>query len=217
LTLPTRYLSAANRWFSLVIASALNQLLQEPEPDENMPVLAILDEFYQLGKIDVLRDAMSLAAGYGLQIFPVLQDLNQLSENYGEHGYGTFLANSAAQLYFAPRENVTAKHLSELSGEKEVSVPSPSLGEPSQPDKTGISMSWSHQVVPEQRPHDAMRLPDDEFFLFRRGRLVIRDRRHYYCQPPPEVKNWDSVKHPRGPTCSEFHGLYDPDPYYRPR
>jgi type IV secretion system protein VirD4 len=207
LSLPTRYLSATNKWFRLVVASALNALLQEPEPGEDTPVLAILDEFYQLGKMEILRDAMSLAAGYGLQLFPVLQDITQLQEHYGKEGYNTFLANSAAQLYFAPHENVTAKHLSDLSGEKEVVFPAHSQREAKE-GETGISVSWSRQVVPEQRPHDALRLPPDKFFLFRRGELVIRDRRPYYCKT--------AGQHRRDNSCSEFHGMYDPDPYYRP-
>jgi len=82
---------------------------------------------------------------------------------------------------------------------------------------TSISVSSDFQVVPELRRHDAMRLPQDQFLCFRNGRFTIYERKPYYSVPPPGAKNWDSVKHPRGPTCSEFHGLYDPDPYYRPR
>jgi len=206
LTLPTRYLGAAGKWFRLVVASALNALLQEPKDGEDVPVLAVLDEFAQLGELTIIKDAMALAAGYGLQLFPVLQDLNQL-KTYGEHVWPTFLANSAVQMYFAPRENTTADYLSKMSGEKEVSVPSESLGEASGPGKTGgpgksgASVSWKHEVVPEQRLHDVLRLPNNEFFLFRQGQLVIRTRAPYF----------DETRFP------EFKGLYDPDPYYRPR
>jgi type IV secretion system protein VirD4 len=201
LVLPTRYLVTSAKWFRLVLASALTELLQEPEEDEDVPVLAVIDECYQLGTLNILRDAMSLAAGYGLQLLCVFQDLNQIRERYGET-FQTFLANSDVQLYFAPRETTSAEYLSKLSGEEEVRVRSESLREISQQEAqggySGINLSWSRITKPLLRPHEVMMVPGDEFLMFADGKMS-RFRRQDYRKTP------------------DLEGLYNPDPYHRAR
>jgi type IV secretion system protein VirD4 len=76
LILPSRYLAAYTRWLRLMVVSAINDLTSTPDrPDK--PVLLVLDEFAQLGHLSAIETAMALAAGYGLQIWPILQDINQ--------------------------------------------------------------------------------------------------------------------------------------------
>jgi type IV secretion system protein VirD4 len=201
LVLPTRYLITASKWFRLVMASALNDLLREPEPDEDVPVLAIIDECYQLGTLNILRDAMSLAAGYGLQLFIVYQDLNQIRERFGET-HETLLANSDVQIYFAPRDNTTAEYISKLGGEREVRVRQESLREISQQEAeggySGVNLSWSRTPRPLLLPHEIRALPPDQFLMFADGQLM-RGVRHDYRATP------------------NLRGLYSPDPYHRPR
>jgi type IV secretion system protein VirD4 len=201
LVLPTRYLITASKWFRVVFASALYELLQEPEPGEDVPVLAIVDEAYQLGTLNILRDAMALAAGYGLQLFCVWQDINQIKERYGDT-YETMLANSDVQLYFAPRETTSAKFLSELSGLREVRVRQEALREISQQEAqggfSGVNLSWSRTKEPLLHPHETMRLPGDEFLMFADGQMLRCKRRDYRA-------------------TKDLQGLYSPDPYHRPR
>jgi type IV secretion system protein VirD4 len=108
-----------------VVAAALDDLLRENPP--GVPVLVILDEFYQLGRLKVIQNAMSLARGYGLQLWPILQDLTQLQEHY-EKSWETFLGNAAIRMFFAPREFTTAEYVSKLCGETTVTVKSKSEG-----------------------------------------------------------------------------------------
>jgi hypothetical protein len=94
------------------------------------------------------------------------------------------------------------KTISKLSGEKELRVPSESLN-PGPPNSTepALSVSWNRQVVPELRLHDVLRLPRDKFLCFNAGHVSMFSRASYF----------DEKRYP------EFKGLYDPDPYYRPR
>ncbi|SMP82292.1 Type IV secretory system Conjugative DNA transfer [Novosphingobium panipatense] len=39
------------------------------------PVLFLLDEFAALGRLEPVERAMGLMAGYGLQLWPILQDI----------------------------------------------------------------------------------------------------------------------------------------------
>ena len=94
-------------------------------------MLAILDEFAQLGHLKAIENAMGLAAGYGLQLWPILQDLTQLKRDYGE-SWETFLANAGIQQFFAPRENTTAEYVSKLCGQTTVTTTSESCRQSSE-------------------------------------------------------------------------------------
>jgi type IV secretion system protein VirD4 len=208
LTLPTQYIGAAGKWFRLIVGSALKALLREPEPGDDVDILGILDEFSNaVGRLSIVESAMSLAAGYGLQLLPVLQDLNQIRTHYPD-SWESFLGNSAVQIYYAPRDHMTADYISKLSGEEEIQVPSVTMGDPSgQPGSSGVSQSWGRMMVPVQRVMDALRLPNDKFFCFHAGEIIVYPRKHYHCE--------SEGPHAPNANCSEFHGMYDPDPYYR--
>lgn len=201
LTLPTRYLATCSKWFRLVVASALDDLLRE---ESGLPVLVILDEFYQLQRLKVIQNAMSLARGYGLQLWPILQDLTQLQEWY-EKSWETFLGNAGIRQFFAPRENTTAEYVSKLCGETTVTVSSSSrnrseqdrwLGGPPATINEGTSTSQTQRRV--ILPQEACQLPDDQFLMFadRGSKAVIRGYRLPYWEIP------------------ELQGKYSPDPYH---
>ena len=57
--------------------------LQEPPERPEGAVLFLLDEFAALGRLEAVERAMGLMAGYGLQLWPILQDLSQLRALYG--------------------------------------------------------------------------------------------------------------------------------------
>src|ERR1035438_2592583 len=85
----------------------------------------ILDEFAQLGRLKVIENAMALARGYGVQVMPVLQDLNQLKGLYGE-SYQTFLA-SGCRIFFGAQDKFTSEYISQMCGETEVRTVSKNL------------------------------------------------------------------------------------------
>jgi type IV secretion system protein VirD4 len=201
LILPTRYLATCSKWFRLVVASALDDLLRE---ETGIPVLVILDEFYQLGQLKVIQNAMSLARGYGLKLWPILQDLGQLREHYSE-SWETFLGNAGIRQFFAPRENTTAEYVSKLCGETTITVTSESQGKSrnsGRPLELGKNEGTSTSVTQRRLflPQEVCQLPDDEFLLFadRGNKHVIKGWRLPYWEIP------------------EFQGKYSPDPYHKP-
>jgi type IV secretion system protein VirD4 len=203
LTLPTRYLGSCGKWFRLIIASALNDLLRED--DKDVPVLMILDEFYQLGRLKIIQNAMGLAAGYGVQLWPVLQDLTQLKENYQE-SWETFLGNAGIVQYFAPREWTTSEYVSQMCGETTIHTTSRSSGTSKNSgrgffdDTTGESDGTSTNVAQRRLklPQEVRQLGDNEFLLFAEGtKNVTTGYRIPYYEIP------------------EFAGLYSPDPYHK--
>src|SRR6202041_2204901 len=63
LILPGRYLKTCSRWFRLIVASALNELMEE-QKQRGLSVLFMLDEFAQLGPLKAIEDAFGIARDY---------------------------------------------------------------------------------------------------------------------------------------------------------
>ena len=62
-------------------------------------MLFLLDEFGALGRLEAVERAMGLMACYGLQLWPILQDMSQLSDLYGARA-STFVVNAGVQQVF---------------------------------------------------------------------------------------------------------------------
>jgi type IV secretion system protein VirD4 len=199
LVLPTKYLATCGKWFRLVIAAAMADLLREDRG--RFPVLALLDEFAQLGALKVMADIMGIGRGYNVQIWPVLQDLSQLEELYPKK-WQTFLGNSGAQIFFAPRDLKTAEYMSQKCGETEVMAESRSVGEMAfgpRDQVEHISVNTSYGPAPRKYllPHEAAELPGDEMLVFGENLAgVIRAGRKPYWRMP------------------ECRGKFAPDPYH---
>jgi type IV secretion system protein VirD4 len=73
LVLPPDRLGTHSRWLRLLVAHAIGALARSTaRPDK--PVLLLLDEFAALGRLEPLEQAFGLMAGYGLQLWPILQE-----------------------------------------------------------------------------------------------------------------------------------------------
>lgn len=81
-------------------------------------LLAMLDEFPSLGKLEVLQESLAFVAGYGIKCYLICQDINQLKSR--ETGYGhdeSLTSNCHIQNAYPPNRVETAEHLSRLTGQ----------------------------------------------------------------------------------------------------
>lgn len=114
LVLPAARMGTHNRWLRLMISSALLAL----ERDQTIPehrVMVVLEEFAQLGYLRHLEAAVALMAGYGVLIWTILQDLNQLVANYRD-SWETFVGNAGVLQAFGNADGRTLKYLSDRLG-----------------------------------------------------------------------------------------------------
>lgn len=199
LVLPVRYLASCGKWFRLVLASALDALLTE-EPGR--PVLCVLDECAQLGKLSVIENTLGLAAGMGVQLWPVLQDLTQLKELYPER-WESFLGCAGVQMFFAPRENTSANYISELCGETTITLQSESTGKSK--DTLGIKTGSTEGQSTNLHQRRAMlaqeirQLSENDFIMFHDGlpgKFILAKR-----------KPWWRI--------DECKDIASPDPYHK--
>lgn len=149
LILPAERMRTHSVWLRLVIVSALRALYKPG----GIRTLFMLDEFAQLGHLAPIEDAFGLVRGYGVQLWPVLQDLNQLKALYKDR-WETFVGNAGVVQGFAPNDLTTAEWMSRRAGDTTVAAAGfnrgdaqTSAGQGSMSQSTGLSFSQARRPL----------------------------------------------------------------------
>lgn len=119
--LPARFLPTHARFLRLVLNLILYRMEAQglDQPKCGHPVLMILDEFAAIGRMEAIEKAAGLMAGYGVKLWPFLQDLGQLKRHYKE-SWETFLGNAGMLQFFANSDMTTLEWISKRLGQCEV-------------------------------------------------------------------------------------------------
>jgi type IV secretion system protein VirD4 len=103
----------------VIVGTALYRL-RESHKNANCedvpPVLFLLDEFPQLGRMSIIEDYYAYAAGYGVRFLAFCQNIGQLYSVYGDAAQ-TILANSEFKCFFGGNDLDTAEFVSKHLGE----------------------------------------------------------------------------------------------------
>jgi type IV secretion system protein VirD4 len=130
---------------------------------------------------------MGLMAGYGLQLWPILQDLSQLRDLYGTRA-NTFVANAGVLQVFGVNDVETARWLSQALGKQ-------TIGYETSTHRPGDMPSSSEHVTGREllTPDEIMQLPASLQLLCLQGMPpVLAAKLRYYADP-------------------EFEGLFMPE------
>jgi type IV secretion system protein VirD4 len=120
LCLPATRLGTHGRWLRLMVGLALEAMERTgPLAEGNHPVLFCLDEFAALGHMESIEKAAGQIAGFGVKLWPVVQDLTQLKRDYRE-AWETFMGNAGLLTFFGNTDLTTLEHVSKRLGECEV-------------------------------------------------------------------------------------------------
>jgi type IV secretion system protein VirD4 len=196
LVLPPDRLDAYGRWLRLMVAQAIAAMARSTHKPPS-PVLFLLDEFAALGRLEPVERAMGLMAGYGLQLWPILQDLHQLKSTYGQRA-GTFLANAGVTQVFNVNDVDTAAWVSRALGDTTLLYETHSMGSSSKSgDWSGEGTTTSEGASTHLArralltPDEVRRLRPEASLLFLSGEAPILARKVVYHADP------------------EFRGLFD--------
>jgi type IV secretion system protein VirD4 len=155
-----------------------NLLGNLPAQDEPNQVLALLDEFTALGRLENVEKGIAYFAGYNIVLAPVIQDLSQLEEVYGKAVTETFLSTANIRIAYAQNSLQTAKYLSEELGFRTVTTRSRSRHS---------KELWSGHVTESQArrelllPHEVRELDrHKELLLVEAAPPIKADKIHYY-------------------------------------
>ena len=153
-----------------------------PKPSYKHRLLAMIDEFPALGKLEILQESLAFVAGYGIKCYLITQDIAQLKSR--ETGYGpdeTITSNCHIQTAFPPNRLDTAEHLSKLTGQTTI------IKEQLTRSRRGGQVSTTMQEVqrPLLTPDECLRMPgpqkNDGDLITTAGDLVV------YCAGFPAI------------------------------
>lgn len=131
---------------------------------------------------------MGLMAGYGVQLWPILQDVHQLRATYGQRA-GTFLSNAGVLQVFGVNDHDSARLVSDLLGQETVVFQT--MSRALDAEQTGITYGEQHTARPLLTPDEVRNMPQNIELLFLAGqRPIVAGKLAYYAD-------------------SEFRGLYD--------
>jgi type IV secretion system protein VirD4 len=134
-----------------------------PGTDESHQVLALLDEFTALGRLENVEKGIAYFAGYNIILAPVIQDISQLEEVYGQAVTETFLSTANVRIAYAQNSLKTAKYLSDELGFRTIRTKSRSRR---------VTDPWAGHVSESQAKRELM-LPHEIRELDRRKELLL--------------------------------------------
>ena len=103
-----------NRWLRLVLTAALDEMTDGMNPPP-VPVCFMLDELATLGHLQAVENAVGLAAGYGIQLVTVFQDVAQMKDLY-KGRWASFIGNAGVRALFNLDDFDTAQYWSRFIG-----------------------------------------------------------------------------------------------------
>lgn len=189
LVLPPERLRTHARWLRLMVVQTIGALARGPVGAERdgPDVLLMLDEFSALGYLEPVERAFGLMAGYGVQIWAILQDLHQLKSAYGDRA-GTFLANARVIQVFNIADIDTATWVSRSLGVTTQIYSTSGESKSQAGDKLFSTHGSSTNVNLARRdlltPDEVMRIDTGSLILLRPGANPTLARKvRYYADP----------------------------------
>lgn len=183
LVLPAEQLQNQGRWLRLMITALLRAMARDeaPAPGEagkkiikpKFDVLFLLDEFAALGHLNSIKQAFGLMRGYGLKLWPILQDLPQLQGLYKDD-WQTFIANAGAIQVFGTNDRATAEYVSKQIGTETVDTASKTYSQHGASESTGLAGR------PLMMPDEVMRIEKGQAIVLLRGLHPMVCRRIIY-------------------------------------
>lgn len=183
LVLPAEQLQNQGRWLRMMITSLLRAMARDeaPAPGEagqkitrpKYDVLFLLDEFAALGHLTSIKTAFGLMRGYGLKLWPILQDLPQLQGLYKDD-WQTFIANAGAIQVFGTNDRATAEYVSKMIGTETVDTASQTHSQAGSSENMGLTGRLM------MMPDEVMRIEKEQSLVLLRGLHPLLCRRIIY-------------------------------------
>ena len=181
LILPADMMERHTKWFRLVLSAALRALMT-PRQKGQLPVTFILEEYFLIanGGLKIIESCMAYVRGFGIQLVPVLQDLNQLQDLYPKR-WQTFLSNAGVVAHVGPPGDLTTSEwMSKRAGDttdftQNISDHSShgfnpgENGELKSSFNQGGGMSYSQTRVPFLPVHHLLNAQQGRLFLWKQG------------------------------------------------
>lgn len=155
-----------------------------PDPErEPWPVKIVLDEFDQLGHMEIVVQALKQLAGHGARVSIITQSIPGLEKIYSKEERLSIESACGMKLYLAANDKMTAGEISELLGK----TTRLSISDSYAPDKGGLlrrSISRRNEERPLLSPDEITKLDRNQVILIpERQQPILAQRIVYYEDP----------------------------------
>ena len=106
----------AGRWLRLFVLLFIDMMMRKQEAPK-LPVLLLIDEFPNLGKLDGIEIVAPVMRSYGVRLWVIGQDLGQFKATYPDTWEG-FIGCAQAVQFLSVKHPETVAYLVKLLGEK---------------------------------------------------------------------------------------------------
>ncbi len=155
-----------------------NVTIKEPNPQEEpYSVLAILDEFGALAKIEKLKRGASFLRSFHVILMIIVQYLGQIESVYGKVDARSFL-NMKVKMTFTLNDDADAKYFSDCIGQTTVKMRSRNIS--NHRGGGGVAINHHDQLRPLMRPEEIMRMPKDNALILIEGGYPIQAKKCFY-------------------------------------
>ena len=201
LVIPPDRVATHGAWLGLLTRQAIAAVARQPG---NTPVLFMLDEFANMGKLAGLSESLTLLPGLGVRVWIIIQSLDQLRTVYGREATSTILSQAEVQQFFAVQDHGLAKMLSEALGQRTVKTLSVNLGRKEDDDP---GESRAEAARPLMSPDEIRLMPTGQQILLIQSHPPIRAQ----CVPFWTVAPWSDWA-----TSNPVEGAHPrPEPTFR--
>jgi type IV secretion system protein VirD4 len=193
----------------LIIQQTLDQLVLNHDAKAR-PVLFLLDEFRQLGKMNEIVSKLPFVAGYNIKMSFIIQDLKSLDEIYGESTRQSMLANCGYQLVLGANDQATADYVSKALGKTTVHYETTSR----QIQFMGVHKRSTMQQVRDRdlrMPQEIRQMPESDMIILVEGRKSILGQKiRAFQQKPWKAIIAQSERTVDYPSAAEFPTINTP-------
>ena len=156
---------------------------QEPGPTEPYGVLALMDEFGSMGRINKLKEGMSFLRSYRMRCLVIVQYLAQITSTYGRYDAKGFL-NSKLKIAFALNDLEDAEFFSKALGPKTVKVNSSSVNTGHGGNAGSRSQNTNYQSRALMLPSELMQLSAKKAVILMESKNPIQADKCYWFKEP---------------------------------
>ena len=178
-SLSTPLVKIMTLFVDLAIVALAGDITQKPKYN----VLFVLDEFPTLGRSESIEKGMGLIAGYGITLWPIVQNISQLEALYPK-SYKTFLTNTRGIQFFGALEDDNLKFIEEHCGKRVQQFPDGSTVEIPLLSVSALKSDYFERsdrrqiFIPQGRPAGLLELVD--YYKFTKASYYnnISDQEH---------------------------------------
>jgi len=184
ITLYIKYDTSKSKYLSPFLSVFYTQLIDKIMHSKGLPVLFMLDEFQNVGKINNFEETVSVCRSEEVGFLVCLQNISKLYEIYGENNATTILNNLKSKIVLPSISDYkTLSYISNLCGDKEVQTES--ITDDKKTHSTTVKKLFTSDEI--------RRIDNDMLLLICHNKLPFLDNQNIYYNQPKYVNNVHKV------------------------